>query len=143
MSLSIAPVGRLRTGARTSARLDEFIAGGTVSWFGEFRDPVTNALAAPAGDVEFLFVLPDGAAELVVAGALVSTGIYRANVTPDVTGTWAVRLYAAGARVDERTFVVLPSVASPDPVTPTLVVTPDGLALLVSSNLEFVNGGGA
>lgn len=112
MSLSIAPVGRLRTGERVTAKAGAFVAGSTVTWFGEFRDPVSAALTSPTA-VEFQFLSP---ADVAIAepGILVSTGVYGASLAFDVAGNWTARLFANGVRLDERVFGVVASAIDPD-----------------------------
>ncbi|MBU8540801.1 hypothetical protein [Falsiroseomonas tokyonensis] len=106
MSISIAPIGRLRTGARVSAMRNEFYLGSTVTWFGEFRDPVTGAASDPTGEVEFDFLWPGAVLPDAIIGAKSATGIFAAPRLLITAGLWTVRLFANGARVDERTFVV-------------------------------------
>lgn len=133
MSFPIASVGKLRTGARVSRRADEFVAGSTVTWFGEFRDPVTGALTG-AGGVVFLFRAPDGV-EIEIAGGLVSAGVYGATIAPIDVGTWAARLFAGGVQVDERSFVLTASVFDPDAETPVVLVDDDGEYILLDDGL--------
>lgn len=138
MSLSVAPVGRLRTGARASALHLSFVAGSAVTWFGEFRDPVSNSLSSASG-VEFQFLAPDGTPLIGMGGALVSTGIYGATIAPADAGEWVVRLFASGARVDERRFVVAESSFPAGAIQAVPVVTPGG-AFLVLPNGNAIGG---
>lgn len=133
MSFSIAPIGRLRTGARVSGLQPTLFAGSTVTWFGEFRHPTTGALTAASG-VEFLFRAPDGT-EVVVPGTLISIGVYGASVAPDDAGLWAVRLYASGAQVDERTFAIEASAFDPDAEDAVVLVDDDGDFILLDDGL--------
>jgi hypothetical protein len=137
MSVTLAPIGRLRDSARVSSREPKYFKGSAVSWLGEFRDPATGALTS-ATNVEFVFVTPAGV-EVEVAGVLVSTGVYSADITVSTVGNWVVHLRTDGSRVDERAFGVVASATADDPETPTIVVGDDDeLTVTVSDDLIFV-----
>ncbi|MBU8544005.1 MULTISPECIES: hypothetical protein [Roseomonadaceae] len=131
MSVSVAPIGRLRTAARVSGLDPQFFVGSTVTWLAEFRDPVTKVLRAAPGDVVFVYAAPDGTPLNGLVGQVVSTGVYAASITPDDIGGWFVRIEVLGARIDERAFGVVASSIDLDAEAGPVLVDDDGEYLLL------------
>lgn len=116
MSISIAPIGKLRITDSVTRRADSVFVGSSVTWFGEFRHPVTGALTS-VSLAQFWFLAPEPFTVIVddeettvngimVNGIETQTGVYAATVSPGLTGVWVVRLLANGAQCDERTIAV-------------------------------------
>lgn len=124
MSGSIAPLGRLSVGSDEARRPVSITQGSSVSWFGRFRDPLTDALVSPSAAVTFDFLAPDETVLAGLEGEEVSTGIYVATITPTDAGLWVARLFADGAQIDERTFDVVAS-AFPDETEDAVVLVDD------------------
>ncbi|NKC33506.1 hypothetical protein [Falsiroseomonas selenitidurans] len=127
----MAPIGRLRFAGRVEARDPTIFLGSSVTIYGEFRDPATNALAAAEGVVVRLRPPTDAAVELEVETALVSTGVYAATVEPALAGVWLARLMASGVRYDERQFTVAAGAFAQDPDDAAVLVTDEGEFILL------------
>ncbi len=139
----MALVARLRFYARQSANMERYDLGSDVTVWAEYRDALTNALTAASG-VSFAVTKADGSSADAPAVVTEATGIYRAVITPDQAGIWAVEVSSTttGATNDRREFAIIPDSMSPSVIGPTAGTSVNGIVgpspVLTASDITSV-----
>lgn len=113
----------IRFGATASNNTPRFGLGGDVTVWVDYRDTLTKALTAVSG-VTFTVVKADGTVASSPSVTTIAPGTYRAVITPDQAGTWAVSVDSStsGTQTRTRSFVMASDLPAPNFVGPTAVL---------------------